>query len=117
METLTYGGLTIVIETEVIRQDQAGNLARKMAHVDAVTVYEQMKELQPGFNPDNMLLPGTFKPARRMLIGAMEVLQKVDLRFATDDAVDIFKMDYLHEFFGTFVNLLYARSLSRYSEW
>lgn len=115
MQTFTYGNLTIDVEGESISEFNASTLGRAMAHVDALLVYEQMVKYDPTFKPDNMFMTAAFKPAQRMLNGAKLTLANLSIPFATNGAEHIFVTTYLHEFFGTFVAMLHARSLSVYT--
>lgn len=108
---IAYGTETFVLFGD-ITVVEACNLARDMARVDAVSVFETLDN-KPSFvdEVDAMQASTIFRSAERMRSLAMNTLIRYGMCFQAGGAYHIFKVEYTHAFFGHFMSLLYSKSL------
>lgn len=111
-QSIAYGTETFVLFGD-ITETEAYSLARDMARLDAVGIFDAMDSMSPTFGADvDIMQAGTvFKATERMRQQALTTLTRHGMQFRAGGAYHVFKVEYTHAFFGHFMSLLYSKSL------
>lgn len=107
---ISYGTETFALFGEITTAE-AYCLAKDMARVDAVSMFDLFPEVKPDYNPDTLGALTVFRIAESVRALALDTLVRHGATFNAAGAEFEFKTTYTHEFFGHFMCLLYSKSL------